>query len=447
MRRTVLIAIAGCLATAAIVALAGYFWERPTSLKVAVTRDTDDFRLMGAIAHVFSKEHESIRLKITPVNGAAASAAALEAGDADLAVVRTDIAMPPSGQTLVILHRNAAVIIVPTGSPIARISDLRGHKIGFVRGPASGEGNLHLLETILAQYDIGPDMIEPVALRGFEVFTAVEQKRVDAIMAVGTPGEARLNDIVAAVAQAGKGAPVFLPVQEARAIAQRTPGLELLDIVRGAFGGEPPKPTANFETVAVTVRLVARSTLSNSIASDITKSLFADRLSIAQREPLASRIEAPSTDKGAALPTHPGTAAYIDGEEQTFFEKYSDFIYIGAMLLSVVGSAAAALASRLKSDGTAEVENMMARLLAILKSARSAETTEELDSLEHETDEILVSALAHHSLNHAPGTQISSLSLALEQARLAIRDRRRQLRGEPRPPARLELITRALPGA
>ena len=45
MRRTVLIAIAGCLATAALVALAGYFYERPTSLKVAVTRDTDDFRL------------------------------------------------------------------------------------------------------------------------------------------------------------------------------------------------------------------------------------------------------------------------------------------------------------------------------------------------------------------------------------------------------------------
>src|SRR5438270_8808071 len=112
MRRTVLIAIAGCLATAAIVALTGYFWERPTSLRVAVTRDTDDFRLIGAIAHIFSKEHESIRLKITPVNDAAASAAALEAGDADLAVVRSDVVMPPSGQTLVILHHNAAVIAV-----------------------------------------------------------------------------------------------------------------------------------------------------------------------------------------------------------------------------------------------------------------------------------------------------------------------------------------------
>lgn len=446
MRRIVLVVIAGCLATAALVALAGYFYERPTSLRVAVTRETDDFRLMTAIAHVFSKERESIRLKLNPVSDAAASAAALEAGEADLAVVRSDVAMPASGQTLVILHRNAAVILVPAGSPIARISDLKGKKIGVVRGPSTGAGNLHLLETILAQYDVGPDMIESVALRGFEVFTAVEQKLVDAVVTVGVPGEARLSDVVTAVTQAGKGAPTFLPVQEARAIAQRTPSLESMDIVRGAFGGDPPKPAQNFETIAVTVRLVARSTLSNSVASEITKSLFADRLAIAQRDPLASRIEAPSTDKGAALPTHPGVVAYIDGEEQTFFEKYSDFIYIGAMLLSVIGSAAAAVASRLKSNGTAEVENMMARLLAILKAARTAETTEELDGLERETDEILVSALAHHSLNHAPGPQINSISLAMEQTRLAIRDRRRQLRGEMRP-ARLESITRALPGA
>jgi hypothetical protein len=90
---------------------------------------------------------------------------------------------------------------------------------------------------------------------------------------------------------------------------------------------------------------------------------------------------------------------------------------------------------------------MMARLLAILKAARSAETMEELDGLEHETDEILISALAHHSLNKASGQRIDTLSLAIEQARLAIRDRRRQLRGEPRPSPRLEAVNRALPGA
>ncbi|GAC1332413.1 MAG: TAXI family TRAP transporter solute-binding subunit [Beijerinckiaceae bacterium] len=440
-----LIAIAGSFAMAAMIALVGYFWERPTGLKVAVTRDTDDFRLMAAISHVFGKEHESIRLKLNPVNDAAASAAALEAGDADLAVVRSDIAMPPSGQTLVILHRNAAILVAPAGSALARVSDLRGHRIGIVRSAASGSGNVHLLETILAQYDIGPDAVQTVGLHSPDVFAALESKRVDVVMAVGVPGGAALNDVVGAVTQAGKGAPVFIPVQEAGAIAQRSPSLESLDIVHGAFGGDPPKPAANFDTLAVTVRLVARNSLKDSVASDLTRALFADRLSIAQREPLATRIEAPSTDKGSALPTHPGTAAYLDGEEQTFFEKYSDFIYIGAMLLSLVGSAAAALASRFNSDTHIEIEQMLARLLAILKAARSAQTIPELDDLEHESDEILISALAHRSLSGVASTQIGTLSLALEQARLAIRDRRRQLRGEGRP-ALIEAKNRALPG-
>ena len=61
--------------------------------------------------------------------------------------------------------------------------------------------------------------------------------------------------------------------------------------------------------------------------------------------PLANRMEEPSTDKAAPFPAHPGAVAYLDGEEETFLDKYSDFIYIGAMLLSVLASAAAALAS------------------------------------------------------------------------------------------------------
>ena len=60
------------------------------------------------------------------------------------------------------------------------------------------------------------------------------------------------------------------------------------------------------------------------------------------------RIEAPNTDKGAALPVHAGSAAYIDDDEQTFFDKYSDMIYIGAMLLGVLASGATAVMGRLR---------------------------------------------------------------------------------------------------
>jgi hypothetical protein len=38
---------------------------------------------------------------------------------------------------------------------------------------------------------------------------------------------------------------------------------------------------------------------------------------------------------------HPGAAAFIDDHMQSFFDKYSDFIYLGIMLLSGLGSGAA----------------------------------------------------------------------------------------------------------
>ena len=43
--------------------------------------------------------------------------------------------------------------------------------------------------------------------------------------------------------------------------------------------------------------------------------------------PAAAKIEKPNTDKDAALPAHPGAAAYIDGTERTFMDKYSDYIW------------------------------------------------------------------------------------------------------------------------
>ena len=62
------------------------------------------------------------------------------------------------------------------------------------------------------------------------------------------------------------------------------------------------------------------------------------------------KIEKPDTDKDAALPAHPGAAAYIDGTERTFLEKYSDYIWGGILVLSGLGSAGAWLRQYLARD-------------------------------------------------------------------------------------------------
>ena len=121
MRRVLLIAVASGLALASAAVVANYFFFRPSALRVAVARDSDDYKLMVAAARVFSSSRENIRLRIVPVNTAAASAVALRAGEADLAVVRSDIAVPSNGQTLVILHHNPAFVIARSSTSRASL--------------------------------------------------------------------------------------------------------------------------------------------------------------------------------------------------------------------------------------------------------------------------------------------------------------------------------------
>ena len=85
-------------------------WRRSPPLRIAIPRDSDDQAIMAAAALDFAEKRESIRLKLVAVE-MAESSRALEEGHADLAIVRSDIAMPPSGQTVLIMRRNAAVLL------------------------------------------------------------------------------------------------------------------------------------------------------------------------------------------------------------------------------------------------------------------------------------------------------------------------------------------------
>jgi hypothetical protein len=55
---------------------------------------------MAAAALDFAEDQEGIRLKLIPVESLAESSRVLEEGHADLAIVRSDIAMPPSEHSL-----------------------------------------------------------------------------------------------------------------------------------------------------------------------------------------------------------------------------------------------------------------------------------------------------------------------------------------------------------
>ena len=89
------------------------------------------------------------------------------------------------------------------------------------------------------------------------------------------------------------------------------------------------------------------------------------------------------------MPVHPGAAAYLDGELKTFFDRYSDLLYLGRDA-GVVRSARASpgLLSYSKADDRVRRLHTLERLLEIAKSARTAETIQALDELQAEIDAI-----------------------------------------------------------
>ena len=427
MKRSVILAASlGIMATLLLAISATFYYERPTWLTVAVSAaDADDFDLIGAAARLIKHGHHPVRLRLLSTDGIAAASAALDAGQADLAVVRTDVATPAKGETVVLLHKDAALLVAPAGSDIEKIADLTGKRIGML---SQRVGDRRLLDAALAQYDVGPETVEGVPLKVEEVVEALTAKTVDAVFVVGQTSGAKIVDTVRGVAKAGGGPPVFLSVAEAAAIAQRTGTYESIQVVRGAFGGTPPRPADEFDTLGVTYRLVASSDLGEDVVASLTRFLLAERVALAQVAPGARRIEAPSTDKGAALPVHPGTAAYIDDEEETFLERYSDVIYIGAMVLGVMASGLTAVVGRLGAQGAARIEDLMARLSAIFKAIRPAPTLAVLDHLEDEVDAIVAAALDDGGLRNLDERRVAALNLALDQVRSGLRERRETLR-------------------
>lgn len=416
-------------ASAALVLLAlgagVYYLQKPTVLRVAVTGDSDDFAIMNAASQDFAKKKSSIHLKLVPVETLAETAKALEEGHSDLSIVRSDVALPVNGQTVLIMRKNAAVLIAPAQDHFHKVADLRGKTIGILQHTVhTGGANQSLLDVVLEQYGIPVDSVKTVPLTLGQLPDALKQKQIDALLAIGPQGGGLIADAASDVGKFSHKAPVFIPISEAEAIAKRSPNFESITIVKGIFGGAQPKPAADFDTLGVTTRLMARSSLANNIAGDLTRKLLEARPFLASQVPLANKIEAPDTDKGSALQVHPGTIAYLDDDEESFFDKYGDMIYIGAMLMSVLGTALVTIRSRLKEGEQAALDDDLFRAVELIALARRAETLAKLAELREEAEDIvgkLIVEAVNKQKGADPGThRLVALGLVRDELRSAI---------------------------
>jgi TRAP transporter TAXI family solute receptor len=436
-RRVTFVMLGGILAVVGALAGIYYFAMRPEILRIAVgPANSDDIKVVQALTQAFAQTRSHVRLRPVQTEGAAASAQALAEGKADLAIVRGDLDVPKNAQAVATLRKNVAVLWVPppakargrkSGPKITKIPQLAGHRVGVV---GRTQANVNLLKVVLQQYGVDPNKVEIVQFPAPEAAEAIRNQKADAYLAAGPVNSKITADAIAASTRDG-GTPTFLAIDSNEAIAQNHPVYEAAEIPAGAFGGSPDKPDDEVKTISFSHHIVARKGLSDSTVAAFTRQLFAVRQQLMSEYPLAAKIETPDTDKDAVIPVHPGAAAFVDGEEKTFLDRYSDYIWWGLMGLSAMGSAGAWFAGYLKKDERNNNSSLRDRLLEMMAAARRSDSTEELDAMQDEADNILRDTLQCFDHGAISEGALTAFSMALDQFHTAVADRRALLMNLP----------------
>jgi TRAP transporter TAXI family solute receptor len=431
-RISALLVLAAGLLVFAVAAGALYLALRPVTLRIAVgPPGSDDQKLIQALAQTFGREKNHVRLAPITTEGATESIALLASSKTDLAVARGDLEMPADAESVAILRKNVVVLWAPSGlaakgskkqpaAKIKTIDDLAGHRVAVI---GRTQANVTLLRVILKESGVDPDKVAVTQFGTSQVAEMARDPAIDAYMAVGPLDSKITIEAIGATAKA-RGEPKFLPIDVSEAIAQKHPLYEAEEITGSTFSASPARPEDKIDTVSVNHLIVARKSLSETAVGGFVRQLFAVRQQIAKEVHGAAKIEKPDTDKDAALPAHPGAAAYIDGTERTFLERYSDYFWAAILVLSGLGSAVAWLRHYFKRNEREQNTLHREKLLAMIPRVRETESLEELATMQHEVDGILRETLECYDDGAIEEGDLSAFGLVMEQFHHAVVDRR-----------------------
>ncbi len=407
-------------------AVAGvYYWSPKYVIRITTGPQSGSMdRFVNGFIAVMKTKYPRVTFMPVPVQDLPTSSAALESGNVDLAIIRTDVSPPTNGQTIAILRREAVLFVLPAKSSIDAVPRLTGKAVGILQGPLQAE-NEKVLDTVLSYYNVPLKSVSRMILAPADLEKAVHDNKVAAVLAVGKIGPGPVADAFGIVSKARGAAASLLSFDDADTFSKSNPGFESLDIPKAALRARPEVPDDTLTTLAVTYRLVARDSMLNAVAGAIGQSLFTARGKLLATTPAAAGIEAPDPDdQNPILPVHPGVAAYLNDGENSFFEDFQNYFYTGGIILSLLASLGAMIMGLLRRSDTAAERRTIAHLIEIAEKARHA-GPEELEDLADDLHQTVTDVVQ----GKVGGESLPTANLAAQHARNVIDARRRQLGG------------------
>jgi TRAP transporter TAXI family solute receptor len=422
-----IVLVVGIVIVVAGAGLFGYRWyTRPTTLSIAVgSLDGEAVRIVTAIAGRFAEKNAPVRLNMVETASAVESAEVFSSGKTDLAIVRGDVGDLSRAQAVIVVARAVALLVAPPGTAVEGLAELKRATIGVV----AGETNRKLVSVLTNEYDLGRANVKFRDVAPADARRALESKEVRAVLVVVPLTEKYLSLVRGLFPQNTKAGLVLIPVESAGAIAEKDKAYESFDVPKGTFRGSPPVPADDVTTLKVSYYLVAKKELDADLVTELTKELMNVRRDLTGELPILSQVAAASTDSDAYLPVHPGAAAFYNGTQLSFLDKWGNAIFLAPMIFGGLISVAAAAWQFLRADDPAGQEQEMDALYAFGPRIRTAETEAQLSDIEREIDTVLQAQRARTTAGNENALEVTALNVAAHRLQSLIHDRRALLAG------------------
>ena len=401
------------------------FYSRPTTLSVAVgSYDGEAAKIASLVAGRLSAAKSPVQLRIVPTDDVLDAARIFAAGKTDLAIVRADAGDLSQARSVALVTRSVLMILAMPGSGITGIEKLRGHTVGVI----GGETNRKIVDALKKEYDLA-DKVVFRNIAPADAPRAIQSREASAFLLVIPLNEKYLALVRRFFRDSHNAFPTLIPVESAGAIADVEGAYESFDIPQGTLRGNPPVPDADVTTLRVGSYLVANKKLDADLITTLTAALIGARNDLVRDQPLLAGLTAPDTDPDAYIAVHPGAAAYYNGTQQSFMDKYSNWIYLTPMVLGALASIAAA-AWRFLGIRPEPGETTLRSLFALPRRIREVTSEAELDAIESQVDNALDAEMAN-AIKSENAQDIATLVSMAHRLEDSIHRRRQMLTTTP----------------
>jgi len=199
--------------------------------------------------------------------------------------------------------------------------------------------------------------------------------------------------------------------------------------------GSPPIPSDDLTTLRVTYYLVAQKKLDNDLITDLTQSLMNARRDLLAELPMLAQVTAPDLDSDAFVPVHPGAAAFFNGTQQSFLDKWGNAIFLAPMIAGGLLSVLAAAWKFLRAGEGETREEALDLLYALGRRIRDAGKVSELDEIERQIDRVLETQRSNPVKGDQDAQDVTALNVAAHRLENLIHDRRSALASQHGNPA------------